>query len=54
MIARRLSPTQWARAAGVPQGEILAFLTGRSRGLAPATREKLAHAIGCTPDEVPR
>ena len=54
MIARRLSPTQWARAAGVPQGEILAFLTGRSRGLATATREKLARAIDCSSGDLPR
>jgi len=54
MIARRLSPTEWARAAGISQGEILAFLTGRSRGLSPATREKLARAIDCSPDALPR
>jgi DNA-binding Xre family transcriptional regulator len=54
MIARRLSPTEWARAAGIPQGELLAFLTGRSRGLAAATREKLARAIDCPPGDLPR
>ena len=44
MTANRLRPTTWAKDAGVPSGEILGFLTGRSRGFSPATAEKLARA----------
>jgi DNA-binding Xre family transcriptional regulator len=52
MIARHLRPTEWARAAGLPAGEILAFLTGKSRSIAPQSLEKLARAAGCTPEEI--
>jgi DNA-binding Xre family transcriptional regulator len=52
MQARRLTPTQWARAAGVPAGEVLGFLTGRVRAIAPANLEKLAHAAGCAPEDM--
>jgi hypothetical protein len=52
MIARRLSPTGWARAAGVPVGEVLGFLAGRARILAPQTLEKLARVAGCTPQDL--
>jgi DNA-binding Xre family transcriptional regulator len=51
MIARRLRPSEWARAAGVPSGEILAFLTGKVRTIAPATLEKLARAAKCAPQD---
>jgi DNA-binding Xre family transcriptional regulator len=51
MVARHLRPTEWARAAGVPAGEILGFLTGRTRAIAPATLEKLARAANCAPEE---
>jgi hypothetical protein len=44
MTGRRLRPSQWAKDAGVPSGEILAFLTGRSRGFSAGVAEKLAHA----------
>jgi hypothetical protein len=44
MTAKRLRPTTWAKEAGVPSGEILGYLTGRSRGFSPATAEKLARA----------
>jgi len=47
MMARHLRPTEWARSAGVPAGEILGFLTGKIRTIAPATLEKLAQAAGC-------
>jgi DNA-binding Xre family transcriptional regulator len=47
MLARRLRPTEWARAAGVPSGEILAFLSGNVRMIAPQSLEKLARAAGC-------
>lgn len=52
MIARGLRPSAWARAAGVPSGEILAFLTGHVRAIAPATLEKLARAAKCAPDDM--
>ena len=51
MIARHLRPTEWARAAGVPAGEILGFLTGKIRTIAPATLEKLARAANCRPED---
>ncbi len=52
MISRRLRPTLWARAAGVSSGEILAFLTGKVRAIAPATAEKLARAAKCSPADL--
>jgi DNA-binding Xre family transcriptional regulator len=51
MLARHLRPTEWARAAGVAPGEILGFLTGKVRTIAPATLEKLAHAAQCAVDD---
>jgi DNA-binding Xre family transcriptional regulator len=51
MIARHLRPSEWARAAGVPAGEILGFLTGKTRTIAPSTLEKLARAAHCTPED---
>jgi DNA-binding Xre family transcriptional regulator len=51
MIARHLRPSEWARAAGVPAGEILGFLTGKIRTIAPATLEKLARAAGCAVED---
>jgi cyclic pyranopterin phosphate synthase len=44
MTTRRLRPTLWAKQAGIASGEILSFLTGRSRGLSPDVAEKLARA----------
>jgi len=52
MISHGLRPTQWARAAGVPSGEILAFLAGHVRAIAPQTLEKLARAANCAPDDL--
>ncbi len=52
MQVRRLTPTQWARAAGVPTGEVLGFLTGRVRAIAPTNLEKLAHVVGCAPEDM--
>ena len=46
MTSRRLRPTVWAKHAGVASGEILGFLTGRSRGFSPEVAEKLARAAG--------
>jgi DNA-binding Xre family transcriptional regulator len=51
MIARHLRPSEWARAAGVPAGEILGFLTGKTRSIAPATVEKLARAADCAVED---
>jgi DNA-binding Xre family transcriptional regulator len=51
MIARHLRPTEWARAAGVARGEILAFLAGRVRSIAPRTLEKLARSANCSPED---
>jgi DNA-binding Xre family transcriptional regulator len=51
MIARHLRPTEWARAAGIAPGEILAFLAGKSRSIAPATLEKLARAANCSRED---
>jgi len=36
----------------VPSGEILAFLTGKARAIAPQTLQKLAQAAGCAPDDL--
>jgi DNA-binding Xre family transcriptional regulator len=52
MISRGLRPTAWARAAGVPSGELLGFLTGHVRAIAPASLEKLARAAKCAPDDL--
>lgn len=42
MAAHRLRPTQWAKDAGVPAAQILAYLTGQSRTLTAETAKKLA------------
>jgi len=44
MTSHRLRPTTWAKDAGVSSGEILGYLTGRSRGFSGETAEKLARA----------
>ena len=51
LIARHLRPSEWARAAGVPSGEILGFLTGKTRSITPQTLEKLAKAVNCSPQD---
>lgn len=52
MTARRLRPSDWAKKAGVPMGEIMAYLTGRQRFFAPGVAEKLAAAADATTDEM--
>ncbi len=52
MTAHRLNPSAWASKAGVPANEILAFLTGRTRTIAPRTLEKLARAAGVAPQDL--
>jgi hypothetical protein len=44
MTSHRLRPTTWAKDAGISSGEILGYLTGRSRGFSAETAEKLARA----------
>ena len=51
MIARHLRPSEWARQAGISPGEILAFLTGKSRTIPAPSMEKLARAAGCAPED---
>ena len=51
MIARHLRPSDWARAAGVPPGEVMAFLTGHARTIPAASLEKLAQAAGCAVED---
>lgn len=47
MIARRLRPSDWAKAAGVAPGEVMAFLTGHARSISDESLGKLASAVGC-------
>ncbi len=54
MTKHHLRPTEWARAAGVSPGEILGFLTGQSRGIAPETLEKLAAVAKAAPQDLLR
>jgi cyclic pyranopterin phosphate synthase len=44
MASHRLRPTQWAKDAGVPAAQVLAYLTGQSRALSPDAAKKLAKA----------
>jgi hypothetical protein len=52
MTARHLRPSEWARAAGVAPGEILGFLTGKARSIAPASVEKLARVAKVPPQDM--
>jgi cyclic pyranopterin phosphate synthase len=52
MTSHRLRATQWAKDAGVPHAEILAFLTGRSRGFSAEVAEKLARAARVRPEDM--
>lgn len=52
MMARHLRPTEWARDAGVPVSEILAFLTGKARSISDASLQKLAAAAKVTPEDL--
>ena len=47
MQNRGLRPSEWARSAGIPSGELLGFLTGKSRTIPTASLEKLAAAARC-------
>ena len=52
MTQHRLRPTEWAKAAGVAPGEVLGFLTGQTRSIAPATLEKLAAVAKVSPQDL--
>ena len=52
MVARHLRPSEWAKAAGIAPGEIMAFLTGHARVIAPASLEKLARAANCAIEDM--
>lgn len=52
MLARHLRPSAWARAAGVAPGEILGFLTAKTRTIAPESLEKLARAARCQVEDM--
>ena len=52
MTKHRLRPTEWAKAAGVAPGEVLGFLTGQTRSIAPATLEKLAAVAKVAPQDL--
>ncbi|HVW72909.1 MAG TPA: helix-turn-helix transcriptional regulator [Rhizomicrobium sp.] len=51
MLARHLRPSDWAKAAGVAPGEIMAFLTGHVRSIPVASLEKLARAANCAVED---
>lgn len=52
MVKHRLTPTGWARAAGVPPGEVLAFLAGQAREIPAASVERLAAAAQVLPADL--
>jgi hypothetical protein len=46
MTTQKLRPSEWAKKANVPLGEIMAYLTGRQRFFSPGVAERLAQAAG--------
>lgn len=52
MQKNRLRPTEWAKNAGVPVGEILGYLTGRSRELPGDIAAALAAAAKVAPERM--
>lgn len=52
MLARHLRPTEWARDAGVPASEILAFLTGKARSISDEALGKLAAVAKVAPEDL--
>jgi cyclic pyranopterin phosphate synthase len=52
MMRKRMRATTWAKDAGVPVGEILGFLTGKSRRFSAETAAKLAHVAKVTPEDM--
>ncbi len=51
MVARHLRPSEWAKAAGIAPGEVMAFLTGHARTISPQSLEKLAQAAKASVDD---
>ena len=52
MVNHHLRPSEWAQLAGIPASEILAFLTGKARGISPSVAEKLARAAKVAPEDL--
>jgi hypothetical protein len=52
MVGRRLVPSAWARAAGVPAAPLLAFLSGTARKLPPDIAAKLAAVAKVSVEEM--
>ncbi len=52
MLKHRLQPTAWACAAGVPSGEVLAFLAGQARSIPRESAKKLAAAANAAPEDL--
>jgi hypothetical protein len=52
MVGRRLVPTTWARAAGVPAAPLLAFLSGTARRIPPDVAAKLAAVAKVSVEEM--
>jgi hypothetical protein len=48
MLAHHLRVSSWAKSAEVPVNELYGYLSGRSRGLSPASAERLAKAARAT------
>lgn len=51
MLTHHLRPSDWAKAAGVAPGEIMAFLTGHARTIPLPSLEKLARAADCAVED---
>jgi cyclic pyranopterin phosphate synthase len=52
MIKRRLRASEWAKSAGIPVGELYAFLNGRARMLGADSARQLARAARTSVDEM--
>ena len=52
MQSHRLTPTTWAREAGVSPSEILAFLSGRARQISMPVAQKLAAVAKVSVEEM--
>jgi hypothetical protein len=52
MTSRGLRATEWAKLAGVQSGQILGFLTGKSRAIPHDAAEKLARAANARVEDM--
>lgn len=52
MTSRSLRATEWAKIAGVPSGQILSFLTGKTRAIPNDVAEKLARAANARVEDL--